>query len=609
MLEVKGYVDSDLIVAKIDDLSLRGRQGKIQCPVCPQQGKQHIKDKCLSVNLDKEVFKCHKCGWQGGWTKFGNKKKYQIPDTSNQTKLKLKHLQLFSKRMITQDVLIRNKVATAVNPKNGNSDWFAFTYFDADHPVKVKYKKVCEGGSKKIFQEANCIPWIYKYNDLLHQEEIMICEGEEEALIWEVAGFKHASSVDAGAPNENDQNIDGKLECITNCFHVFEEAKVIYLALDNDPNGKRLERELIKRFGAEKCKKVDFSPYKDANEYALNVGIKSLLDLKNDAKYVPIEGLFMCDHFNDEITYHYINGQIKGTETYFPDLNRYWTWRPGEVNVWTGYNNEGKSLYLRQLQIAKSAAENWRHVVFAPEEYPISEWYTDIIESYIGKSADKSQLTKNNYMSEEEFREGFLFANEHFFNIYPPLIHGIEELLDLASYSVRKYNIKTVTLDPYNQIHHKMRSGEREDLYISRFMATLKKFAIDHMVAFSLIAHQRTPVIAEGKNFPKPNLFLIKGGGTFADKADNVISVWRENRNTDPYDNRVRIIIQKIKKQKLTGVPGECAFTYNRDRNQFATMMGTYPIQKIRDERLFNFEKSRLIQHELDFPKPRDVPF
>ena len=47
-----------------------------------------------------------------------------------------------------------------------------------------------------------------------------------------------------GAPNIKDKNIDKKLECITNCYDVFERAKTIYIATDNDENGRNLEKEL-----------------------------------------------------------------------------------------------------------------------------------------------------------------------------------------------------------------------------------------------------------------------------------------------------------------------------------------------------------------------------
>jgi len=142
---------------------------------------------------------------------------------------------------------------------------------------------------------------------------------------------------------------------------------------------------------------------------------------------------------------------------------------------------------------------------------------------------------------------------------------------------------KTVTFDPYNQIHHLIKTGEREDLYISRFMAELKRFAVSHNVSVNLVAHQVTPAFIKGENYPEPNLYKVKGGGTFADKADNVLAVWRENRNTNISDNGVLFISQKIKKQKLTGIPGRAELMYNRRENRYYALNES-PIAKIKNE-------------------------
>ena len=273
----------------------------------------------------------------------------------------------------------------------------------------------------------------------------------------------------------------------------------------------------------------------------------------------------------------------------------------GEVTIWSGYNNEGKSLFLKQLLLLKSKFEGWKHAIYSPEEMPFSEWYTDVIESYVGLSADPTQKYYNNYMNEMQLQDGIRFMNEHFFMVYPEEEQSIDEILKRFSYLIRKKNLKTVTLDPYNQIQHKMMSGEREDLYISRFMSKLKKFAVQHEVEVHLVAHQVTPKFEVGKNYPEPNIYLIKGGGTFADKADNVCAVWRENRNTDIRDTAVKFISQKIKKQKLTGIPGSVSLTYDRHANRYL-INGESPLNAvIESQQVTNF-------YETDYPTDQ-VPF
>lgn len=575
-MKVTGYIDKNPIEGEILE-----KNGKQQCPVCPSVGKKNIKSTPLSVNLRSQLFKCHKCTWAGGWGEVKQmpvfEKQYVKPDIGNQTELSDDHLIHFSKRGITQDVLKRAKVKSS----NKNKDWFLFTYYDGEEPVKFKGKTK----DKKMMQSRDSKPWVYKYNDLINQDEVMVCEGEEEALCWDVAGFRSACSVDMGAPNPKDTNLDGKLQCITNCFDVFEEAQTIYLAVDNDKNGEVLEKELIRRFGAEKCKIIDFSPYKDANEYLLKEGKEKLIALKKNASDVQVEGIFTAENFRESIFSNYLNGQPKGTTTYFDTIDPCWTWRLGEVNIWTGYNNEGKSMLLKQMQILKSIGEGWRHAVFSPEEFPLDEWFTDIMESYMGKSMDLSQKAFNNYAPIDMVEDAHKFISKYIYSIYPKEDHSLDEILKLFSYAVRKYDIKTVVLDPYNQIQHDMKPGEREDLYISRFMSRLKRFAVTHNVSVNLVAHQSTPQVSNGENYPEPNIFKIKGGGTFADKADNVLAVWRENRNTNKSCTLVKFISHKIKKQKLTGIPGSTYIDFDRNANRYI-VGGFSPIETLRTNKL-----------------------
>jgi len=577
----------------IDDSKSRGRsQFKTKCPECAKLGKKHLNDD-LSVNLNLHVCNCHKCGYKAFFGERDTKelyKDYKLPDAKNLTQLTLEHLQCFSRRGITQETVIRNGIKSAKN------DYYAFVYYEGETVVNMKYRHSKE---KKFMQAPEAKPTMYKYNDIANSDKIIICEGEFDALAWEEAGYLFSTSVNQGAPNEKDVNVEKKLECVYNCFDVFESAEIIYLSVDNDPNGQRLQKELIKMFTSEKIRIIDHLDCKDANEILLKYGKEKLKECFENAKEIPVDGIFECKDFEYDILNDYRNGQPRGTTTHFSSIDPHYTHRMGEVSIWTGYNNEGKSLFLKQLLLLKSKYDGWKHAIFSPEEMPYNEWYTDLIESYIGKSADKTYT--GNLMSEMQLKEGIKFMQEHFYTVYPEEEQSLEEILKRFSYLVRKKNIKTVTLDPYNQIQHKMQSGEREDLYISRFMSKLKAFAVKHDVAVHLVAHQLTPQFKANEKYPEPNIYTIKGGGTFADKADNVLIVWRENRNVDIKDTLVKFISKKIKKQKLTGLPGEITLNYNRGANRY-TFNGESPFERI-------VETQVLIQPNYNFYEPQKDPF
>jgi len=557
----EGYLNESHNPNEIDLSRVKGNQGKTLCPECKELGKTHWKDDCLSVNKEKQIFNCHKCGFSGYYGEVVKTEiEYKKPNIGNLTELKDIHLQAFSKRGITQKTIIRNGIKSS-------KDWYCFQYLEGSEVVNIKYRKHNE---KKFMQAPEAKPTMYKYNDIVNQEKIIICEGEYDALSWEEAGFNFATSVNQGAPNVNDKNIEKKLECIYNCFDIFEKAELIYLSVDNDDNGQRLQRELIKIFTAEKIKLIDHGQRKDANEVLCLDGKNKLIELFENAKDVKVDGVFEANDFKSEILESYKNGQSRGTTTYFTNIDKCWTHRRGEVTLWTGYMNEGKSLLLRFLLLIKGIYDDWKSGFFAPEDMPQSEFYTDIIESFIGKSADPYQEQYNNYMSEAELLEGLDVINRHFYSVFPEENHDIDSLLNKFSYLVRKKNLSAIVFDPYNMIMHLMKSGEREDLYISRFMSKLKRFAIKHNVAVHLVAHQVTPAFKAGENYPQPNAYKIKGGGTFADKADNVVIVWREHRNTDQSNTEVKFISQKIKKQKLTGIPGEAIIDFDRRKNRYS---------------------------------------
>tara|TARA_R100000951_G_scaffold110205_1_gene108015 strand:- start:248 stop:1975 length:1728 start_codon:yes stop_codon:yes gene_type:complete len=527
-------------------------QQKVQCPNCIKLGKENYKDTCLSINTKDGLYNCHKCGWHGVLktneiTMIQSKKTYKKPQKNKLKKLTKQGKTFLNSRGITDEVIKNNKIVSSVDNKS-----IVFPYLVDNEIVNYKTRGI---DGKFFTQSKDAEPVIYNYDNCKEQETIVICEGEMDSLSWEVAGIPFHTSVNMGAPNVGDKNIDKKLECITNCYSVFQNAKIIYIATDNDDNGRNLEKELVRRFGADKCKLVDLRPFKDANDVLLREGVESLRERLKNAHSPKLEGIFSVDDVSDSMLDGYHNGQERGSTTYVPAIDSAWTWRNGEVNIWTGYQNEGKSMFLNQLATIKSFYDGWKFGVFSPENMPMNDFFNDIIEMYMGKSADPFYRTHQ--MSLDEYKEAMQFVKKHFFLIYPKKDFTLDNIFHRASYLVKTKGIRSLIIDPYNTVQHKMNRGEREDLYISRFMSELKRFALDYNISIHLVAHQVTPMKGEDGRYGKPDVNRIKGGGTFADKADNVMFIWRPERALDFSNTAVMFGSQKIKKQKLVGIPQE----------------------------------------------------
>lgn len=551
---------------------------KVTCPNCVLEGKINIKDTCLSIALDTGLYKCHKCGWKGCVAPKEFKREempieYKIPVKPNITNLSQEALTFFENRSIPQEVIVKNKIAMT---QDGSG--IVFPYFRNGILVNYKTRLIKE---KKFFQASGAEPIMYNLDRIKDKKEIIVCEGEFDSLSWEVAGYENHTSVNQGAPNVNDTNVDKKLECLTTCFEVFLEAEIVYIAVDMDANGLRLQKELIRRIGAEKCKVVDFKDCKDANEYLIKHGSFELSYLLKEAKDVRVEGIFTLQDNFESMMHGFRNGQNRGESTHCEYVDKAWKWRKGEITIWTGYQNEGKSLMLNQLSLLKAYFDNDRFAVFSPENLPMDDFYNDLIEMYIGKTSDPYYGELQ--MSEAEYLEAMNFIDKHFFLIYPDTDFKIETIFEKVKFLVRKYGVNHAIIDPYNTIEHMMKPGEREDLYISRFMGTLKKSAIENDISYQLVAHQNTPRKNKEDNgrYFKPDLNNIKGGGTFADKADNVVYVWRPERAVDFRDTGVVFASQKIKKQKLVARPNELdeiEFDFKQNRYLF---QGWSPFSKI----------------------------
>lgn len=531
-------------------------QQKLKCPNCEKVGHKKHTDTPLSIDLRQGLYNCHRCGWSG-CVKKGEKKQYQLPTKQNFTKLTEKGLQFFTGRGISQEVVIANKIVQ-------EGDWVIFPYLMGEKLVNVKKRAL---NSKDFRQSKDAESIIYNYNRVFDKKEIIICEGEFDCMAFEMAGYENVTSVNQGAPNENDKNIDKKLECISNCYDVFEQAEVIYIAVDKDANGQRLEKELIRRFGNEKCRIVNFpNGHKDANDVLIYEGKDVLKQCLLDSIEVKVSGIFKVDDVKDSMLKTFESGKRRGETTYFNVFDTCWTHRTGEATIWTGYMNEGKSKFLKQLLLIDAKFRGNKIAVFSPEEFPADEFYDDLIHSYIGKSTD---LHYRNVMNKSEYLSGIEFVKKHFFYVYPENDFTWNSVKEKMVHLIRKEGVKRIVLDPFNQFDHIQQKGQMIDMYVSWFMSQLKRFALEFDVSVHLVAHQVTPQFINGQDYPQPNAYKIKGGGTFADKTDNAGFVWRPFRNTDKTNKTVIVGFDKVKNQRLVGIGGSLEFTFETATNRY----------------------------------------
>lgn len=549
-MEINGY--------EIDEYNVHGiKAGATSwtCPLCSSGRKYNPKQKCLSVFWDTGLGKCNHCSETVQLHTYKKKTLHVVYKRPVYVPLNKPYSDKFSKYLtdtrklssIALESLKIREVKEWMPQTTKEENCIAFDYFLDGVLINTKFRD----GKKnfKLVKDAEKI--LYNIDSIKNSKYAIFVEGEIDVLSWVTAGKTSCVSVPNGFPKSGKVNMD----YIDNYIQLFEHLDWIYIGVDNDDAGRNGKEELIRRFGISRVKLISYNGLKDANEVLVKADNETLISCFDNAKEIQIHGVYTAEMVFPEILDRYRNGQKRGSTTYFPQIDKAWTWREGEVTIWTGYQNEGKTLMFLQLALIRAIKEGIPVAVFSPENMPLVDFFNDLIESIIGKSADP--FYQYNYMSEQELRFAVELITKYFYLIYPDEDFKIETIFEKTEFLVKKHGIRTLLIDPYNTVEHLMKGGEREDLYISRFMSKIKKFAVDKDISVHLIAHQNTPKHNdkdEGRYF-KPSANNIKGGGTFADKADNVVIVWRHNRGITWSDPEVTFESQKIKKQKLVGVP------------------------------------------------------
>jgi len=293
----------------------------------------------------------------------------------------------------------------------------------------------------------------------------------------------------------------------------------------------------------------------------------------------PVRDVIYVSEIEQDMWNSLKNGDARGETTYYPQIDLHWTWRKGEINLMGGIPNHGKSTMMLQLMLVKSFMAKklglppvkWG--IFSPEQNPPTDFYKDLIHSWAGKTTEKHHIEQFGWelISDEKFKEGIDFMNEHFFFVYPKdeaptptyINSKFEEL-------IIKHGVEGCMIDPFNQLDNDWGKHGRDDLYISSFLSAEKRFALDKNVYKITVAHPKGGLEKNATgNYTCPDVYNFAGGAMWNNKCDNILISHRPFYTTNKGDTSVEFSSKKIKKQKLVGIPGTAMLDFNRKTNRY----------------------------------------
>lgn len=506
---------------------------KTQCPQCSATRKNK-RDKCLSVDIDKGLFNCHNCGWSGT-TKFEKKKEFVKPEKIK-VNLTDRIIKWFSDRGISEPTLIHWKIGESLEyfPQVGKKRRaINFNYYRENDLVNVKYRD----GQKNFKMVSGAELIFYGLDNIKTMDKIYIVEGEIDALSLHEAGIYSVCSVPNGASKGNQ-----RLEYLDNCFEYFKDKKEIVLCTDNDSPGIQLRKELARRFGAYRCKYVDFGDYKDANEILVTKGGETLRNVIKMAKNFPLEGVLNIENIWQSVLNYNENG-VKNYSVGLPNADNYFKMSFGEWSVVTGIPNSGKSDVMDQICCNLALKYDMRCAMFAPESFPY--------EGHIKRIANKLNETNCNNSQLNQTKD---FIQDHFFWVKIDLENlTLKGILNSFRELVFQKGINVFVIDPWNMLDH---SAQRDHSYIGRSLSEITQFCQQTNTHLFLVAHPRK-IESENGTYKKPTLYDISGSADFFNKAYNGLIVYRCIGQKTKYESDiVKIYIEKVKR-KENGQLGE----------------------------------------------------
>lgn len=497
----------------IDCRNISGEQ-KTTCPKCSHDRKKKG-DRCLSVNVNKGVWKCHNpgCEWENG---FGITQKIYSKPEKVETSISPKAVEWLNSRGISTSTINKLGITSgmAYMPQTQSEvNTIQFNYYKNGKVVNIKYRDA----NKNFKMVSGAELTLYCTELCTSKDYVVICEGEMDAAsFWEV-GIQ-AVSVPNGAGT-------GRMDYIDNCIDFLLEFKSVYIATDMDQAGRELASELSRRIGKERCLEVTFKD-KDANEVLMSSGKTELINAFKSASPYPLEGVHTTESVYSRMLNELTNGVSGGHKlSALPEFSELHSWRPGLFTVVTGIPNHGKSSFVDNLLVHVARELDWPIGIWSAEKPRPERHLLELYSIYFGKSIISSNFDRLSFKDMEDGRE---FFNNHFYLVDTGANDiTIDGLLAKGRELVRRKGIKIYVLDNWVTIEHRVSGGSSRHEYAGQALSKMALWCKQNECDIILVAHPKKMDREKDGQYRVPNGYDISDSSNFFNLPDNGITVYR----------------------------------------------------------------------------------
>jgi twinkle protein len=404
--------------------------------------------------------------------------------------------------------------------KNGN---VVFNFYDVNDVLTlVKYRPsrpVTKKENKSWCQVgADTSPILFNMNRIdFTNGALLICEGEFDALSAIESGYKNVVSVPLGANNY------GWIETNWEWLELFDR---IIVWSDSDEAGLKMRKEACSRLGVWRTLYVDpptkitlddgvEKKVKDINEVLFYCGKQKVLDLINEAKELPIEGvkdLASVEDFDIEKAPGLYSGLKPIDDVVYKFLF-------GNTIVVTGKRGAGKSTLLNQCFICEPLQQNYDVFIFSGEMgAPVLKSWVELTMAGCEKVKMKGEFIHIiDPIAKSQIKEWYTGRTW----IYDHPSNKIEDVLEKAISVTRKYGAKVWLLDNLSTID--LGANDNNMLEKQRgLIVEVNRLAKLYDVLVVLVVHPRK--LPAGQEIEGDD---VAGSGSLGNLAQYMMSVKR----------------------------------------------------------------------------------
>ena len=576
---------------------------RCRCPLCSNtRHKEHQNQKCLAVYLDEGWAYCHNCG-QWFWTEAYYDKEIAPKRSRKKSKEAEKSIDLSllrddypqelidyfeQERKLPMDLVRKMQIKWIPKTVDGKEEiYIAYPTFDGAKCVNVHYRPLHK--EKGFSQEAGCDPIPWNVNSVVGSQEMIITEGRNDALACIQAGYKAVVSLGNGNKS--------RVELFDGFRHtLFAQVKTVIIAVDNDEAGDVARDNLLKYFGAAKCKVVRWDGCKDANEALQKGGVEAVRACIEAADMSEIPGEVLISEWEPGLWGYYDLGGIpEGLTIELEQLAALEKLEKGYFGVTSGFPGSGKSTFTLFKCLSLAVEHGWRICLYTPEKFPYKLLFHELATMLIGR-----KLTRET-VDEQTFQDAIRFLSDHFFIVDANRCKGIDDILETARQIGLRHGTDMTVIDPANWIDQTQAKGgdplERANYVIGQVVDFAQ---VENQLTW-MVAHPRKPPLVKDGRMYVPEMWDIAGTSDYANKA-----TWVEILERDFSQQRTIVHIKKVRFGHL-GLVGECCVRMDPENHRFVgfdeekTDAGNVIQYKLRESDKSNWLISKAVQQGIEW--------